>query len=1050
MRPIAWRAYLTLGIASLVVYFSLDGFAQAVLYQAFGTGALIAIAFGIRRNGPGRLLPWLVFATAVLLQLAGDLTYFFYENYLHVLAPFPSVADVFYLSSFPIFATALFLMARSRVPQRDWATLIDAVIIACGVGVLTWIYLVVPYADDPALSLLERTASIAYPLMDLMILTATVRLAVSPGSRAPALNLLGLSFVVYFVTDICYAVMLLAGTYRSGSLIDVGWLFAAVLWGATPLHPSMRELTERSPLRPERRLASKRLILLAGASLLVPGVMGVQIVRDQPLHGPIVAAGSAALFCLVLARMFGLMKDLSASVDKYRQAVNRERTLRGAGAKLASAEGLDEIYAAALEACVELASDVPHVRASVWTAVDDDLSVSATSGHECGAITQRTARLSQMPQSLNTDLLDGRTCLVDGVSPMERIAGPAGKQIALLIPLVVLDRFAGVLMVEADSVFPHELGDAFGALASQVVLSLEGVVLSRDLFERKSEARFRSLVQSSSDVILIIDPNATVNYQSPTALKILGYDDDSLIGTKVLDWVHPEDSGTAASYIAESRGRSGARTTSEWRVKRRDGSWVQVEVTCNDLLLDPNVAGVVLTIRDISERKAFEEELTRLAFHDPLTALPNRALFKDRIGHAIARSERGGDLVTVLFLDIDDFKSVNDTMGHLFGDRLLRAVGERLSQTLRPADTVARFGGDEFAVLMETRGGEKAVIEVAERVLSALRLPFTLDSTDVFINASVGLASSNSPKMTGDKMLHDADVAMYTAKARGKNNYATFESGMHTAALERLELKAELQRARMDREFILNYQPIVSLSTGETKGVEALVRWQHPERGLMAPADFISLAEETGTIVALGRWVLHEACLQTRLWQIECPGHESLVVHVNFSARQLQESSIVDDVAKVLLQSRLKPQCLCLEITESVLMQDTKNAISKLEQLRKLGVRVFVDDFGTGYSSLSYLDTLPIDGLKIDKSFVARMGSARGESALAVAVIKLSRNVDLQAIAEGIETAEQAQRLRDLECDLGQGYLFARPLTAEEIPSRLTSSFSLAIARSDD
>jgi len=1039
-----------LGIASLVVYFTLDGVAQAISYQFFGAGALIAIAFGIRRNRPGRLLPWLVFAIAVLLQLAGDLTYFFYENYLHVLAPFPSAADVFYLSSFPIFATALFLMARSRVLQRDWANLIDAIIIACGVGVLTWIYLVIPYADDPALSLLERIASIAYPLMDLVILTATLRLAVSPGSRAPALNLLGLSFVVYFVTDICYAVMLLAGTYRSGSLIDAGWLFAAVLWGATPLHPSMQELTERSAVRSENRLSSKRLILLAGASLLVPGVMGVEIIRGQPLHGPIVAAGSAALFCLVLARMFGLMKDLSASVDKYRQAVSRERTLRRAGAKLASAQGLDDTYAAALAACVELASEVPHVRASVWTAMDDDVSVSAVSGHDCSAIVHRTARLSQLPQSLTTELVEGRACQVENVSPMERIAGHAGKENALLIPLVVLDRFAGMLVMEADSIFPHELGDAFGALASQIVLSLEGVVLTRDLLERKSEARFRSLVQSSSDVILIIEPDATVNYQSPTAFKILGHDDDSLIGTKILERVHPDDSGTAASYIAESIGRSGASITSEWRLKRRDGSWVQVEVMCNDLLLDPNVAGVVLTIRDISERKSFEEELTRLAFHDPLTALPNRALFKDRIEHAIARNERGEALVTVLFLDIDDFKSVNDTMGHLFGDRLLRAVGERLSQTLRPADTVARFGGDEFAILMETRGGVKAVIEVAERILRELRLPFALDGTDVVMNASLGVASSDAANIAGDKLLHDADVAMYTAKAKGKNSFATFESGMHAAALERLRLKADLQRSSVEREFILEYQPIVSLSTGETKGVEALVRWQHPDRGLIAPMDFIPLAEETGAIVALGLWVLQEACLQGRLWQMEVPGHESLIVHVNFSARQLQEPSIVDDVAKVLMQAHLDPQCLCLEITESALMQDTQDAIRKLEELRKLGVKVFVDDFGTGYSSLSYLDTLPIDGLKIDKSFVNRMGSARDESALAVAVIKLSRNVDLQAIAEGVETAEQAQRLRDLECDLGQGYLFAKPLTTEEIPARLTSTFSLALARSGD
>lgn len=1030
---------MTLGVGILVVYFLLDGVAQAILYQTFGTAALIGIGVGIRRNRPSQLLPWLVFATAVLLQLAGDLTYFFYENYLHVLAPFPSAADAFYLSSFPTFATALFLMARARVPQRDWESVIDAVIIASGVGVLTWIYLVVPYADDPALTIVERTASIAYPLMDLVILTAALRLAVTPGSRVPSLNLLGLSFIVYFVTDICYAVMLLEGTYRSGSLIDAGWLFAAVLWGTAPLHPSMRKLTERSSTRFQVSLSTPRLMLLAGASLLVPGVMGVQIVRSQPLHGPIVASGSALLFLLVLTRMFGLMKDLSGTVDKYRQAIGRERTLRRTGAKLGGAQDRGDIYAVAVDASVQLTADMQNTRATVWGGAEHDLALGAAAGHDANSITNIHASLTEFPSS-TTELLAGRAVRVEGAFAVEKLVGGTGKENGLIVPLIVLDQFAGVLVVETDSILPDELGGAFDTLASQVELSLESVALTQDLLERKSDARFRSLVQSSSDVILIIDPDATIHYQSPTVAKILGFEDDGLIGTRIMDWLHPDDREGAVAYIAESMGRSGAVLTSEWRLKRSDDSWVQVEVTCNDLLLDPNVSGVVLTIRDISERRAFEEELTRLAFHDPLTALPNRALFKDRVEHAIARNERPGELVTVLFLDIDDFKSINDTLGHLSGDLLLQAVGERLTQIMRPADTVARFGGDEFAVLLETSKSLEAVNDVAERILSELRLPFTLASTDVFVNASVGVASTNSLQMTADEVLHDADVAMYAAKGRGKNNCVIFEVGMHAAALERLRLKADLQRSIEAEEFVLDYQPVVSLSSGEIRGIEALVRWQHPGRGLIAPTEFIPLAEETGAIIALGRWVLKTACLQTRLWQIEFPGHESLTLHVNVSARQLQETSIVDDVARMLLESRLEPGCLCLELTESVLMQNTASSIFKLKQLRDLGVRIFVDDFGTGYSSLSYLDTLPIDGLKIDKSFVDRMRSGFDDSTLAVAVIKLSRNLDLQAIAEGIETAEQAQRLRDLECDLGQGYFFAKPMAPEDVSAHLDSS----------
>jgi diguanylate cyclase (GGDEF)-like protein len=460
----------------------------------------------------------------------------------------------------------------------------------------------------------------------------------------------------------------------------------------------------------------------------------------------------------------------------------------------------------------------------------------------------------------------------------------------------------------------------------------------------------------------------------------------------------------------------------------------------------------VLNTRDVSERKAFEEQLQHQAFHDSVTNLANRALFRDRVEHALARQSRDAEPISVLFMDVDDFKTINDSLGHAAGDQVLREVGERLRHSLRTADTAARLGGDEFAVLLEDGGQGVEAAEIAERILASLEGPFHLDGKEVFVRASIGIATA-SPDHDGpegaDELLRNADVAMYMAKESGKGRYQIFESAMHDTALRRLELKADLQRAIDNSEFVLHYQPVIELLTGDVAGVEALLRWNHPKRGMVPPLEFIPLAEETGLIVPIGRWVLEEACREAVRVQQHYAANPPLHMAVNLSARQLQRPEIVDEVADILMTTGLEPSALILEITESVMMRDVELSLERLSELKQLGIKLAVDDFGTGYSSLNYIQRFPVDILKVDKSFIDAFNEDARKSALTATIIKLAEDLELRPVAEGIERADQLEKLLDLHCDLGQGFYFAQPMAPAAIDELLAARASLADRESE-
>jgi diguanylate cyclase (GGDEF)-like protein len=463
-----------------------------------------------------------------------------------------------------------------------------------------------------------------------------------------------------------------------------------------------------------------------------------------------------------------------------------------------------------------------------------------------------------------------------------------------------------------------------------------------------------------------------------------------------------------------------------------------VATTDPDREYGPRDQGVLRSLAEhaslaLTHTRAVEDALHE-ALHDSLTGLPNRSLFLDRMRHALARAEREEDPVGVLFCDLDGFKTVNDSLGHRTGDRLLVLVAERLAERLQPGDTIARVGGDEFAVLLEELREPGDAARAAQRLLDALEAPFELREREFFVSTSIGIAAG---KGDAETLLRDADLAMYRAKSRGKGRYAVYEPGMHTAIVERLELEVDLKRALERDELGVVYQPIFSLVSGSVTGVEALVRWHHPTRGIVMPESFVPLAEESGLIHELGRWVLRKACHQGALWRAKYPGHPGLGIGVNISGVQLQEPGLVQEVSDALAESQLDATGLTLEITETALMESFDDAIEEIDALKALGVELAIDDFGTGYSSLRYLRRLPLDVMKIEKSFVDGIGRPEEEPALLRAIVDLANIFGLQVVAEGIERPEQRERLVELGCELGQGHLLAEPLDAEKADALL-------------
>ncbi len=1013
-RTVAWKLYLGLTLPLCVAYFALD--AHLWTWTPLGVASIVATLIGVRLHRPARPAAWYLLAAVEACFITGDTVYTVLTEVWHQDNPFPSLADAFYLALYPLWAAAVLLFIRGRSPRRDRASLLDALIITTGLGLLSWLYLVLPNFQADGLTLLQRMVSVAYPLLDVLVLSMIARLVAGGGLRLRTVQWLVLGAVGLLVSDVVYGLQQLNGSWTLGGPTDAGWALFYVAYGTAALHPSSARVSEPVPQR-SVNVGAARMAVLLSVSLIAPVVLFVEATSHGTVHGVTIALFSAALYLLVLGRLASIVAD-------HRQSVQRERVLRTSGESLVAAQDAAEVHAAALAATSTLISKGAAAATALFVAQAGNLALVACSGAA-------------------DDFADDAD-LWDEARPGGYLAEHGRLSVS---PLPYDGDVRGILVVRnALPLNPHEHG-ALSTLASQVALALESVTLAETARKRQSEAHFRALIQNASDVIVVVNEVGQISYATPSLGRALQRPSDDLVGVQLSDLLHPDDRADLQSALDSAVVRPAkARSVSDWRLHSGEGDYVPFEVLLSNLLDDSSVCGLVLTMRDVSERRAMEENLKYQAFHDDLTGLANRALFQDRLEHALGRMERHGSPLAVVMLDVDDFKIVNDSRGHAAGDEVLKVVAKRLSSCLREGDTVARFGGDEFALLLEDIDAAEQAEQFAVRLVLALSAPLLLDGEPVRVHASAGVVvATKVTSYSQTEILRCADLAMYAAKDRGKGQVVTYHADLHARMLDRLGRRADLERALAAQEFTLVYQPIVALGSGEIVSAEALVRWEHPDRGMVQPSEFIELAEETGLIVELGSWVLDQACAQTRRWADLLP--RGLRVAVNVSGRQLREPGFVLEVLTALERHDVPPELLVIELTETVLARDGSGIPERIQALKDLGLQIAIDDFGTGYSSLAYLQDFPIDILKVDKSFVDGLARGPEGGTLARAIVSLGHSLRLAVVAEGIELAVQHSQLDSLGCHYGQGYLFSRPVPAADLTSLLLAGKPLGPPR---
>lgn len=1004
------------------------GMEKKIGYWLYTVVTAIMLLVGIRRSQLRSIGPWHLLATGIFVNTLADGLWYLYRIQ-QIELPYPSYIDIIYLSGYVVRSIALHFMNQARTRHQDLAGWIDTLIIGCGSGLLSWIFLMEPYADNQSLTWAERIISIAYPMMDVFMLAVVARMWITPGRRPSAYFLLSSGVSLWIIADTIYAKAILDGSYYSGHLLDAGWLLSSTLLATAALHPSMHQLVEPGP-QIDIKLNWQRLALLAGMALLSPATLVIQTMRNIPINLSVIAGVSALLFLLILFRMSGLMELLG-------RAVAREQALRNAAAAFVATPYREGIYAAALQAVVRLTNGSAHVHLLVDLSTECTL-VASFQGHHA-IVLPTPIQIAHLPDPILAALHQGTMGSYSNGEHSQfwqtiAIGDDVGE--ILVAPVSVQQRLLAAIIVASKQRLAPEVKGGLEALSAQVALALDSLALTENLHQQRSEARFRSLVQHGSDIITIVDEYGCIRYVSPAIERLLGHQPETLIGANLSHrLIHPSDLTAIVTFYETLVNSPGKILTAEMQMQHRDGSWLHFELIGSNLLHDSNVQGLLITSHDVSERKVFEQQLQHQAFHDSLTGLPNRALFMNRLQHALIRSERHTpkDLLALLFVDLDLFKVVNDSLGHEAGDRLLIAVASRLQQAVRPQDTVARFGGDEFMILLEDLPDETAVHTITEGILQRIRVTETINGYEIVVTASIGVALNHVGTDSTSDLLRYADAAMYQAKREGKGRYHVFDGRTSVSLLERLELEQELRRALEQQEFRVYYQPIIALASGKVIGMEALIRWEHPRLGTISPAQFIQTAEETGLIVPMGQWVLEEACRQVQQWQSERKDGTILELSVNLSARQLQQANLVTEIAQVLQKTGLAPMNLKLEITESVAMSDAEGTLSRLYELKALGVKLAIDDFGTGYSSLSYLKRFPVDTLKIDRSFVAGLGQNAEDTAIVQAVVTMAHTVGLTVTAEGVETTEITSHLQGLGCDLAQGYYFAKPLPSASL-----------------
>ena len=919
----------------------------------------------------------------------------------------PAASDVVMLAAFGCLAHGLLLFLPDRDRAHRRAGLLDATLAAVALGLLAWTFVARTSTELHGTSPGLLATSLTYALVSLVLLTSSVQLWNRTRAHHPAARMLVLSMVVLVATNVAWSAVVVGGVTDGargvGTAIGLGWIVCLGLLAGAALHPSMQQtpVTVNAATSASWQRFATHIVLTGFVPIIV--VAG-DLVRGQETNFAALVIGTAAMVALLLVRMSDINTDLG-------DALGRELALRRANDKLVAAVDVAQVRRILVETADELFSGR---LTRVWIVEDPHVAGFRPSADADGQVHVLRQR-GDLHETINAP--DG-TLLIVAEMPTRSAQALA-------------------LVVAARELPTTALVSALDALTQCAGLALDRISLGDIVLEQQSEERLQRLLQDASDVVAVLDPQLSIRYVTPAVERVLGRTSADVTGANWLAYVRREDRDAAREMI--ERSNLGWPARGELQLTARDGSTRFVDVAVSRIA-DSDGGGFTVACHDITQRHELEEQLTHQAFHDPLTGLANRALFQNRLRHTVERTRRTGGRFSVLFVDLDDFKTVNDSLGHAAGDALLRAVGARITAILRAQDTAARFGGDEFAVILEDLLDEIEAVEIAHRLIDELALPVQLGGAEVGVGASIGIAHGGTADDDPDALMRNADLALFEAKAGGKACSAVFAQSMHDTAMDRLQLKAEMRRALNQDEFVVEFQPLFSLDDdARILGVEALVRWDHPTRGRLTPSQFVTMAEETGLVVPLGMKVLNDAFATTARLQ-RLPGQSSLMVAVNLSGRQLLDSTIVATVREALAVSGVDPSTVELEITESVLLPDGGVTAERLLELTTLGVRLYIDDFGTGYSSLAYLRDLPVSGIKLAREFVEPLPGTAAESGLVRTIHALAETLGLDhVVAEGIETAEQREALIELGYRVGQGFHLARPSDEAGVRALLTA-----------
>jgi diguanylate cyclase (GGDEF)-like protein len=1011
-------------VALLAVVGSVWPHGRSEMWVVMSITVLAAVVVGPLINRPAQRIPWLLLAAAVATLLVGGAVAYTIDGNSVLTTDF-SIADAVDLIAYPLAAAGLLMLVMRRSsPLAVLVSAVDALIVLACLTLLTWVLLIGPLVGPEVPSGTYRAMAVSFSFGDVLLLVISVRLLIPwPRERPMAAWLLGAGTLGLLGADVLYCLVELhginsvrqIGAESTGSMI---WLIGAAAWGAAALSPTMVQVDRRgspgvsaalgrTPAKTTSVVARSALFVLLA---LVGPVIAVRHKSDQAHdYGVLIAVLSGVIAVLLAARLGLVLLDL-------RRQLRVEQNLRSVSGIMVGAAEIRQILAAVYQAGTSQSGK-------------HQLKIVA-----CAVVTDHL-------RTVTADTVGDATAKVPGTGAAEWIHTQFGAQPHVVVtpPGMSADEAGFIIGVAGGE---ESVAGRIGQLeiiASQALLAVNRLVLTRQVARRSGQEYFRVLAENTSDVILIVGPEARVRYATPSASVVLGMPNPTEVGLAEL--VGPQNSEWVGERLARPEDPARPVATTTWTLRQSGRGKQAIEVACADLRAEPAVGGLVLTLRDVTARRQLEHELRYHAYYDTVTGLGNRLQFARRVELAMSRSRYGAAPATVLLLDIDDFKELNDVRGREVGDLILVAVADRLAKVVGDGD-VGRLESDAFGVLAgpgtygaaaDADGGDNDANgdALARRLVEEISRPFELPVGVVTITVSVGVASTRGHSRA-DEVIRSAKLALEAAQADGRRAWRRYEPAMLEAKVEHAAMRQDLETSLRTGGFVLHYQPVVDLADGRISSFEALVRWRHPRRGLILPDRFIPLAESTGLIVPLGRWILRQSAHDlARLRAASGNGSPPVQVAVNVSARQFALPGLIDEVGAALAEARVDPGGLVVELTESALVRRKDRAVQDLHALKGLGVKLAIDDFGTGYSSLSYLQDFPFDCLKIDKSFVDDIAISDRRAELIRGIIRIADTLGLYVIGEGVESPEQHRLLAEAGCRYGQGFLYSRPVPVE-------------------